>query len=64
MQALDPNLFHFRCNRMLAISRKALHTGPKEEVSADRLGGIEEFIDIAFSISDMDTARWLLEQCR
>ena len=63
MQTLNTNLFHFRCDCVLAISRQTVHAGPKNKVCADCLSSTEEFIDIALSISDMNTARRLLNQC-
>src|SRR3979409_347132 len=62
MQALDPNLGHLCCDRVLAVSRKPIHAGPKQEMCSQRLGCTEEFIDITLPISDVHAALWLFQQ--
>ena len=57
---------HFHRNRMVAITSKAVHNRPHDEMRAKLLAQTIEFVDVALSVSYVDASLWAAEQanCR
>jgi len=56
VQTLNPYLLHLIGDGAAAVARETVHTGTYEEVGADLLGGTEELVDIALTVSDVNAA--------
>ena len=61
MKALDVGLLHLGCNRMAAVAGKPIDAGADEEVRAQIVREAEQFINVAFAITDMNATLRLTE---
>ena len=57
MQAGHLYFFHLVGNRVLAIACQTIDAGPDEEVRLQFLSCTKQFIDVAFTVTDMNDRR-------
>jgi hypothetical protein len=62
MQTLDRHSLHFIGNRMAPILGQPVHTGSHQKMCSDLLRCAEQLLDIALSITNVDTALGIIEK--
>jgi hypothetical protein len=56
MEAFDTNLIHLVCDRVVSIPRESVDAGSNQEVCLQFMSEAKEFVNVTFTISDMNAA--------
>lgn len=62
MRSLDGDLIHFLGDRLIPVSCQTVDTGSDQEVRPDLRRSAEQFVDVAFAITDMDAPSRLFQK--